>query len=653
MKALKIAGIALAAILLLALSGIAIVVSQFDAPRIKAEAAKVVYEKQQRTLKIDGDLKLSFWPNVGVSVGKVSLSEHKGSQEFAAIDAARVSVAVLPLISGQVVVNEIQLSGLKATVTKRKDGRLNIADLLAGDEKPKAAGGAPLILDIAAVNIANAALGWHDEQNGSAMTISGLDLSTGRIQADGAKKMYSVAKLSLAIKGKSEGKTGSETFDLKIEAPRLSMTPEGTDGDTVTVTAILSGPQRNINAKLAASGLEGKGDVLKIAKLAADLDAKVSDLAVHGQFTGELHADLARQSADGRLTGQLDESKIVFKFGVAKFSPLALSFDLAVDKFNLDKYLPQKKAAEKTAAPATPAGVAALDFSALKGLNIGGSASVGQFQAQNIKLEDLRLQLRAAGDKLDIAPMSARLYEGTLNGSLSANAKDNAVTLRQNLAGVSVGPLLKDAAGRDMLEGHGSVSLDVSAHGRTVGEMKKALAGSANLSLKDGAIKGVNLAQSFRDLKGKLGAKQENKQENKQDSVVQGKAGDRTDFSELSASFKINGGILRNDDLSAKSPFLRLAGNGDIDVGESRLNYLLKASVVATAGGQGGQGLEQLKGLTVPVRLTGPFDNPSWNIEFAGLLGEAAKAKVEETKQKVQEKVQENVREKLKGLFGK
>jgi AsmA protein len=135
------------------------------------------------------------------------------------------------------------------------------------------------------------------------------------------------------------------------------------------------------------------------------------------------------------------------------------------------------------------------------------------------------------------------------------------------------------------------------------------------------------------------------------DVGVASDATQKTDFSELSASFRIADGVARNDDLSAKSPLLRLAGAGDIDIGNERLDYLLKASVVATSKGQGGGELDSLKGLTIPVRLTGPFEKPDWKIELAGLAGEAAKAKVEEKKEELKQKVDDKLKGKLKGLL--
>ena len=66
------------------------------------------------------------------------------------------------------------------------------------------------------------------------------------------------------------------------------------------------------------------------------------------------------------------------------------------------------------------------------------------------------------------------------------------------LTGVSIGPLLRDAAKQDILEGKGNVALDLTTQGNPVSAIKKALNGTARLELKDGAIKGIDLAGAVR-----------------------------------------------------------------------------------------------------------------------------------------------------------
>ena len=98
---------------------------------------------------------------------------------------------------------------------------------------------------------------------------------------------------------------------------------------------------------------------------------------------------------------------------------------------------------------------------------------------------------------------------------------------------------------------------------------------------------------------------------------------------------------------------MRLGGEGDIDIGNENLNYLVRATVVGTAAGQGGKELTELRGVTVPVRLTGPFTAPQYKIDFSGIAASAAQAVVEGKKEEIKAKVQDQVQDKLKGLFGR
>jgi len=106
-----------------------------------------------------------------------------------------------------------------------------------------------------------------------------------------------------------------------------------------------------------------------------------------------------------------------------------------------------------------------------------------------------------------------------------------------------------------------------------------------------------------------------------------------------------------------KSPFLRLGGAGDIDIGNDNLNYLLKASVVNTSGGQGAKELDYLKGVTVPVRASGPFDHLTYRVQFADMATDLLKGKVQEKvqekKEEFKQQLQDQLKDRLKGLFGK
>jgi AsmA protein len=275
---------------------------------------------------------------------------------------------------------------------------------------------------------------------------------------------------------------------------------------------------------------------------------------------------------------------------------------------------------------------------------------------QRVKLANVKAKLRAANGRLDLSPHSADLYQGSLSGALSVQADGNRLTLKETLSNVSIGPLLRELAQKDLLEGRGNVVLDVSAAGASVEQMKKSLGGTARVQLRDGAIKGINLAETVRRAKSMFSG----------GGAAQGETGatsgakpadktQKTDFSELSASFAIKGGVAHNEDLDMKSPLFRIGGAGDIDIGNSRLDYTTKASVVATTKGQGGEDLERLRGLTVPVRLSGPFDDLKYHVDYRAMAGSAAKSQVgEKIKDRVEERkdrLEERLGDRLKGLL--
>ena len=129
-------------------------------------------------------------------------------------------------------------------------------------------------------------------------------------------------------------------------------------------------------------------------------------------------------------------------------------------------------------------------------------------------------------------------------------------------------------------------------------------------------------------------------------------------------SFKISKGIAHNDDLAAKTPLFRLGGSGDINIGDSSLDYTARATVVPTLQGQGGPELQELKGLTVPVQLYGPFTAIKWKIDLGGMASNRAKELMEdratqlkgEAQKKMDEqkdKLQEQLKGQLKGLLGR
>jgi AsmA protein len=797
-KTLKYFLIVVAGLFVLLAGAAAIIAATFDPNDYKPQIIRLVQEKKQRTLAIPGEIKLSFFPKIGAELGKLSLSEHKGNAEFASVDSARVSLALIPLLSKQLVVDQVRIEGLRANIRRFKDGTTNYDDLLAQEAQaaePKGEPGQQFRFDIDGIALKRAQLNYDDQQAGRKFAIADLDLETSKIAARTpgklqlsahvkgnqpaidarvslgtgftidpdkqhailkgldaalqgglagmsdldiklagdadllpAAKRFTLEAIRLAAKGKRSG----EAIEAKFDIPRLAVTDTAVSGGKVTGDLRMAEGPRTMTANFSMPSFEGSPKSFRVPALSMDgtvregaldaklklagalngnidkllftspqmsltLDGKQGATAINGNLTTPVTVDLSaryielhkinaafnlpnpaggalslktvgnvalnvgKQTGSAILNGSIDQSGFRAKVGFSDLSPLAYTFDVGIDQLDLDRYRAKTEAAPaaKTAGKA-PAGKP-MDFAALRNLNANGSVRIGAMKAANIRTSNVRLDMRAANGKLDIQPLAANLYGGSVSGALSVTAGSPArYVVRHSLTGIDIGPLMKDAIDKDTLEGKGNVQFDVTSSGATFTEMKKGLNGTARLELRDGAIRGVNIAQTIRDAKARIG-------QIRGDDKPQGGVGtsaQKTDFSELTGSFRIVNGVAHNEDLLIKSPLVRVAGSGDIHLAEDRLDYLARTTIVSTLQGQGGPELQSLKGLTVPVRLSGPFNAIGWRVDLAGMASELAKQKLDERKEEVRakaeksldeqkEKVRGQLQERLKGLLGK
>ena len=697
----------------------------FNPDDYKDDIVKAVRDKTGRTLGLKGSLSLSLFPSLGMKLGEATLSEPRSDREFGRVASAVVSVKVMALLSKEVIVDAIEVKGLRATLIRSKSGKLNVEDLAGGEPAKPEEKSAPVKVDIARVEIADADVTYADEGAGTRYRLSKLDLKTGRVAPgvttpvdfsatiasekdrtqvdvkvktkltfDPERKLYrlegldfsaqgnhaAITDLKARAKGDVEarmatgeyafkdlavtvtGKRAGGDLDVKLDAPKLALTKEKVDGGKIALEARTGAPDGKLTAKVTAGGVRGTFSAISAGPLDVDLESQGGGRTVRAKLAASLAANLDRKTAALDFSGKVDESSVNGKAAITAFSPLALTFNLDADQLDVDRLLgktPGGKTADAKPARSGESKDDKIDLSALKDINAQGRLSIGKLTLLNLKSSQVRADIKVAGGRLDVAPMSAQLYEGTLNGALSAQAAEHPLfAVKQTLSGVAVGPLLKDAAQVDTLQGKGTISADLTTRGATVDALKKSLNGTGAVNLADGSVKGIDIAGTIRSARNKV-------QELRGQSVQSSSKTEKTDFSELKATFNVKNGVARNDDLSMKSPLLRVGGAGDIDIGNDRMNYVLKATLVATSKGQGGRDAAELSGLTVPVKLTGALDAPQWSIDFGGMVTELAKQQLQSEILKratgaaggqpgsAAGNVKDTVKDRLKGIFGR
>lgn len=284
-----------------------------------------------------------------------------------------------------------------------------------------------------------------------------------------------------------------------------------------------------------------------------------------------------------------------------------------------------------------------IDVSFLKAFDAVVQLSASRLIFQKHKLEKAQVGLKVNAGLLTAQLPSFSLYGGTGSLNVSLNGARPRPTLkgRIGLKQIQIQPLLKNAADLPWLSGVGNVDLDIVSSGNTARQLISALNGTGRITLADGAIEGVNIPGMIRNVQsGKL-------------LDAASKPTEKTDFSDLNASFVINRGVVENKDLLMKGPLLRMTGKGILNLPTEQIDYGLQPKLVNSLAGQGGNAA--LAGINIPIRVKGPMANPKFIPDAAGLLennGEAINNTVKSVKNAVKKLKKKKISsEEMKGLL--
>lgn len=265
--------------------------ARFDSDEVRGALTRSVAERYDRTLRIDGRLALSFWPRLALDAGQVSLSARgQPAQPFAAVEHMRVHVALWPLLSQRVEVQELRLDGV----------RLHLArDLLRGFDPVAARGGgdgaavSAVSFDLRRITLADGQLELNDTHNNIQLTLRDVSGFVGPISARAPGALGLEGRLdaagALAAQGNFRLTAG---FQLEADNATLRVREAGAD----FVGQMAHYPQGEVHLRGGAVAAHGEGvwqggDVsLSVSARAADDTLELALAVPQWQWRGGVHA---------------------------------------------------------------------------------------------------------------------------------------------------------------------------------------------------------------------------------------------------------------------------------------------------------------------------------------------------------------------------
>lgn len=646
--------------------GIAALVYLVDWNDFKETIQNQTKKQTGRDLVIAGDLTPSVFPWAGISINDITLAnaEGFGKEPFARIGSADVKVELLPLLRRVVNVRTVRLDGLSLDLQRAADGTTNWDDLVGtqttmttvedSETTTEVEGSSATIaaLEVGGIDISEANVSWRDAQGGTDARFSDFSLNTGAIALQkpfDLSTSFQVTSDSMGLNADVEG-AGDVVIDLENQMYSLN-------GFTLDTTASGDGvPGESLDAALGADIMANLGTqqvavkylTLEAAGIKFNGKVDIADLNTEPKITGTLKSDpfnprdllqtlgatapetsdpevLTNASLDlvfeaipaaaaiSQLEMTLDDTTLsgTVNLPTLEGAMPPLRFDLAVNQIDLDRYLPP--AAEEEAGSGQSSGDGAagsgdtpieLPEALLRSLDIDGSFRVDSLQVSDLTVSDIVIPVKAAGGRLGVRGVQAKLYEGLVNSTaiLDVTGGTPAYSATLALADIQADPLLADLTQSDsFLSGRGEFNADINTTGDSVNALMSGLDGSFSTAFKDGSINGVNIGYQLRRAKAVFSGKQ----------LAADQQQVKTDFSSLTVSGVFNDGVMTSDDLDMRSPLLRVGGAGQVDLPGEQVDYTVRTKVTGTTKGQGGEDLASLKGVELSIPIRGSFSELS------------------------------------------
>ena len=407
-------------------------------------------------------------------------------------------------------------------------------------------------------------------------------------------------------------------------------------------------------------------------------------------YASRVKADAKQVELDD-IKLNLDDSELTGWLHIPDTAQPVVRYKLHLSPIDADAYLPPASedakvetgdaaaVADKPAAAGSNSGAAAADdteialpVELLRTLDLQGELTMASVTVSAIPVTDILMKTQARGGVIRIDPLQLKSLEGSATASAMINVKtdtpDYAIGLKASdmHPGPVVNPLLVGVFGEQdvTMDGAANVLADIKTRGTRVSQLKQAATGDLRFDMGKTVLQGVDFEHFVRNVVADYLASK---------SIPVG--GDwrgslnpqtKTAFNRVHASAKVSNGDITNKDLILDSSRLKVKGEGVINIIRNDMDY---NALVDIEPAKRQTTAEKLLDQPLAVRIHGPFEQLSYDVDksqlknaLRDLLQAEAKEKldkeIEEEKAKLQQKAKEEeeelkqkLKDKLKGLF--
>lgn len=348
--------------------------------------------------------------------------------------------------------------------------------------------------------------------------------------------------------------TGQIQAGLPALAATAAANTPTTQGMTIT---------GNINT--SAFNLRELMQTLGMTALATKNANTLKSVSINSQISGNDQAVLLKG-----LKVQLDGSTLTGDAGLTDLKNQKIMARLALDKINVDDYLPPT---DPNAKPST-GGLLPIDL--LKQQNLDVALSIGALTVLDYPIKQFQVSATANNGLVQVSKLSGNIYNGSfsLPTIIDVRGKEPILSVAPNLNKIEIANLVKQFTKQDLLEGKATYQGKVQMTGNSVSAWTSSVTGTSSIKFDDGVLKGVNMMQLVLDEMGKSQALLP-LITGKDAQTIINKQND-TQIASFLGEAEIKNGLVQTKALNADLRKAKMEGDGSFNLATMELDYRIK-----------------------------------------------------------------------------
>ncbi|MCO7364542.1 outer membrane assembly protein AsmA [Enterobacter mori] len=568
-------------VLVAGLSALVLLVNPND---FRAYMVRQVEARSGYELKLDGPLRWHVWPQLSILSGRMSLTAPGASQSLVSADNMRLDVALIPLFSHQLQVDQVMLKGAVIQLTPQTEAVRKADAPVAPRENtlPYEPSDTGWSFDIGNLKVADSVLVFQHEGD-EQVTVRNINL-----------KMEQDANHIATVEFSGRVNRDQRDLNLSMNANvNASDYPHRLTADVQQLNWQLTG------ADLPTAGITGQGTLQ----------------AVWHEENKQLELNaLNLQANDSTLKGQASVSLAEKPKWV---------FDLQFDKLNLENLLPpQPNAAadgdvaqtgQSQAAKPRPVISSNLDqsnYNGLRGFTADILLKANSVRWRGIDFTDVSSQMFNHNGLLVISELSGKMGAGNMSlpGTLDVRKDVASAEFQPRLENIEIGAILKAFNYPIDLTGQLTLAGDFSGTKIDAEAFRRDWQGQAHVELKDTRMEGLNFQQLVQQAV-----------ERSSNVKAQENYDSATRLDNFTSELTLDNGKLSLDEMQGTSSLLSLTGEGKLDLVEETADTRFNVRVLSGWEGEG-ELIDFLKETPIPLNVYGKWQALNYSLQVDQIL---------------------------------